>query len=180
MAGWNDAYCVRYLKTFQAMPLSSKLMDHSLVLSPLCLTWVAYRGGFFGADELADVPILAHMWLYLAGLYWLSYTVTLTNYLRGYFAQRRGVLPAKPGRKPQLAVLKAYLVTFGVMFVVFTLAMFYVTATKHHTTHHTGTPWGVGLFMLAMFFQQLSQYTRSRYWNIPLEQQATQLDPATA
>jgi len=120
------------------------------------------------------------MWSYLAGLYWLIFTVTLTNYLRGYFALHRGVLPAQPGRKPQLAVLKAYMVIYAVTFVVYTLAIFYIEATKHHTTHHTGSSWGFELFILAMFFQQLSQYTRSRYWNIPLEQHTSQLDPATA
>jgi len=39
---WSGAYCVRYLKTYQAMPTRYKVLDLNLILSPLVVTVVAF------------------------------------------------------------------------------------------------------------------------------------------
>ena len=170
MAIWeSNESCVRYLKTFRAMPLASKLMDLSLVLAPLTITLMTYLiYKYSGTGIYAEVPYALRIWLCLAGLLWLGYFNVISQYLRGYFAQQRGVQPAPPHRKTDLSYTKAYAILWGVLFVASNL-LDYVLQMRHHTHKPMGWLYASNLLALAIFFQFLSMYTRSRFWDIALE-----------
>jgi hypothetical protein len=164
----SDAKCVRYLKTFRAMPLTSKLMDLSFVLSPLTITWMTYLiYKYNGTGIYAEVPNIWRIWLCLAGLWWLGCFNVISQYLRGYFAQQRGIQPAPPHRKTDLSYTKAYAILWGVLFVALNLLDYVLL--RHHTHKPLGWLYTNNLLFLVMFFQSLSMYTRSRFWNVALE-----------
>jgi hypothetical protein len=165
VAIWNsDAFCVRYLRTFRAMPWPSKLLDISGGLAPLGITWIAY---VYRTDGYAGLPILRYCWSFLTILYWLGYVGVMSNYVRGYLAQRRGVRPATPGRKPKLAYLKRYSMIFGAIACMFALLIYLMSMRR--SIHGTRGLWASDVLFLVFFYQNISTYTRNRFWNAPLD-----------
>lgn len=160
MAIWeSDESCVRDLKTFRAMPWSSKLMDLSFVLFPLGLTWIAYLYRTDGQDD-------ARIWSWLAGFCWLVPFKVILTYVRGHYAERRGLQPAPPVQRPNLEFMKWFTIIIGVLAVLIVLLQWLVPL--HHTVNHSREWWANIFLLVSLFFLNLSTYTRSRYWNAEL------------
>jgi hypothetical protein len=158
----TDESCVRDLKTFRMMPSSSKLMCLSFVLVPLGFTCVAY---LFRTDGQEDDRIWGTLWGWLAGFAWLGYAKVISDYIRGYFAERRKIAPAPSSHRPELETMKLLTVMFGVLAcLVFVL----VLVPIHHTVHHPRERWAENLPMIVFFFLYLATYTRRRYWDAVL------------
>jgi len=130
------------------------------------MTYLIYK--YRGTGIYAEVPNFWWIWLCLAGLWWLGYFNVISQYLRGYFAQQRGVQPAPPLRKTNLSYTKAHTIFWGVLFVALNL-FDYVLQMRHHTHKPLGWLYASNLLFLAFVFQSLSMYTRSRFWDIALE-----------
>lgn len=161
MAIWETTEsCVRDLKTFRAMPWSSKLMYLSFVLVPAGITWIAYLKRTDGQGD-------ARYWGWMAVLFWLGYAQEIPTYVRGYYAERRGIAPAPPGKRPNFESMKRSMVVLGVLVCVLTLLFCF--GSIHFTVHHPRAPWWSDILLgVVLFFQSLSTYTRSRYWNAEL------------
>jgi hypothetical protein len=156
---WSGAYCVRYLKTYQAMPTRYKVLDLSLILSPLGITVVAFH---YHADEL-----LGWIWPWIALIYWLTYAMNISCFVRGYIAQRRGVTPSPQSDAPNLKQERRWLIAFGAViggFVLLDIAATLNFAGKHHKSNHADL-WVPILILLVLFIQQLWTYVRHRFWD---------------
>ncbi len=152
---WSSAYCVRYLKTFQAMRWHDKLLDLSSVLVPVGLTATLYlkRNG-----EHLDAT-----WKWATILCWVFYGVSVSSYIHGYIAERRGISPTPPGKDPDLAREKERLITFSAVVILLVFLNVALSFPRHHLR---GSDWDLAIILLAAFFPSLSIYTRRRYWNL--------------
>lgn len=155
MAIWaTDESCVRDLKTFRVMPWSSKLMDLSFILFPIGLTWIAYLYRTDGQDD-------ARFWSWLAGFCWLVPLKVFVTYIRGHYAERRGVPPAPPGRRLNLVFVKWFTIMIGIATVLIVLLQGLVPL--HHNVNHSREWWANVFVLVSLFFTNLSMYTRNRY-----------------
>jgi hypothetical protein len=152
--------CVRDLKTFRAMPWSSKLMDVSFIVFPLGLTWIAYLYRTDGQDD-------ARFWSWLAGFCWLVLFKVILTYVRGHYAGRQGVPPAPSGQRPNLEFMKWFTIFLGIAAVLIILLPWLLPI--HHTVNHPRERWANDFLLVSLFFTNLSMYTRSRYWDIELD-----------
>jgi hypothetical protein len=156
---WSSAYCVRYLKTFQAMSWRDRLLDLSSVLMPVGLTATLYlnRNG-----EHLDAT-----WKWATILCWVFYGVSVSSYIHGYIAERRGISPTPPGKDPDLAREKERLITISAVVIVLVSlnAAIYISFPGHHLR---ASEWDLAIILLAAYFPSLSIYTRKRYWNLKL------------
>jgi len=152
--------CVRDLKTFRAMPWSSKLMYLSFVLVSLGFTWVAYLSRTDGRDD-------ARFWGWAAVLCWIGYALEIPTYVRGHYAERRGVPPAPSGKRPNFEFMKRSMILLGSLTCLLTILI--LISSIHHPVYNAREGWTFVILGIAFFFQQLSTYTRSRYWDIALE-----------
>jgi len=155
---WEESSCVRYWKTFKAMPPFSKLCDLSIFLTPLIVTWMAcqdFEAGYW-------------KWLMssVALLNWLAVFMVVAKYLRGYHADLRGVQAAPAGKPPGLKSEKVWLVVYICMTTM--MAFIGWMEYKHKPTQPFGETWSMTTLYLTMFIQSLSTYTRKRFWNVPL------------
>jgi len=156
----SNESCVRDLKTFRAMPWSSKLMYLSGVLVYVGFTWVAY-------SEWTDGQHDARFWGWLVVLLWLVYALEILTYVRGHYAGRQGVPPAPSGQRPNLEFMKWFTIFLGIAAVLIILLPWLLPI--HHTVNHPRERWANDFLLVSLFFTNLSMYTRSRYWDIELD-----------
>jgi phosphate/sulfate permease len=160
MVFWqSDAACVRFLMTFRIMPRWYKLLDLSIILSPILTTFIAYTSVRDG--------ILGYFWVVLAGLYWLIYSMYALAFARGYSARRKGIAPSLPGKEPNLSQQRGFLIVLIVIIVVFGAAFtgLYISYPRPLKGHD----WSPELVLPILFFQQVSAFARNRFWNVVLE-----------
>jgi len=159
----SDAECLRYLKTFRAMPWFSKLVTLSFVLFPLGLTWIAY---IYRTDGQADNRIWGLYYCWLAGFCWLGFLKEISTYVRGHYAERRGVPPTPPGCWPEPTTERTVLVTLCVVVLLIARSTF---LPKHHIIPHPQDRWVIYLLVFSVFFAVLPGYTRKHYRDIELD-----------
>lgn len=140
----SDAYCVWYWQTFKEMSWPSKLMEATFLLQPLCATPVAFL--------YKEHDFLEAFWIAAVALLWLSCADTLLYYVRGRYAQRRGVRPEPPPAKPSLKLPLSNFIS------LWDLVLFGGTAwlCVFHKQNEVIT-----LMFLLLFFQRLSAYPRA-------------------
>jgi hypothetical protein len=161
----TDADCVRELKTLEVMPWASRaVVLLSDALSPVLITLVAY---LWPRGEL-----LGHIWQWLAALSWAAYAVQLVSYARGHFARMRGVPPSQPGKRPDLKREKWFVGVSLVAALLMCLAWISVHLRAQSDKYILGSP--LLAMITAMGIQQLSTYTRHRFWNADFEEAVQQ------
>jgi hypothetical protein len=154
MGPWTDAFCVRYVRTDQAMPWPYKVLDLSFILMPPAITWAAcLRDGRF---------IRVEYWL-MAVVCWLIFLLNIANQIRGRYALKRGVLPAPPGADMTLAAKMDKLAT-AICGLVFGTSLLLAFGHKGHSQDLADI-----LLMFVLFVMSLSSYSRARFWNLELE-----------
>ncbi|HZL51117.1 MAG TPA: hypothetical protein VFC37_09245 [Terracidiphilus sp.] len=156
---WSGAYCVRYLKTYQAMPTRYKVLDLNLILSPLVVTVVAF---YYHA-----VRHVGWIWPWLPLLYWFAYAMNVSCFVHGYIAQRRGISPSPQCGAPNLKQERSWLIAFGA--VIGGLVLLDIAATLYFSANHhkidLADLWVLSLLLLVLFIQQLWEYVRHRFWD---------------
>jgi len=155
---WSDAYCVRYLRTFQVMPWPYKILDVSFIFVPIVVTWIASANHEWG--------LAAIIWLCLAIAYWLILLVFVMTFIRGHFARKRGVQPALPGAEPNLDLERRILWWTGIatsasLILGFVLSLF-------QPIHDKESFWTYNLLLPCFIVQQATTYARRRFWNAEL------------
>jgi len=155
MLGLSDAYCVRYLQTFQAMPWRYKVLDLSSETAPLVATFIAWGARDDGRWD--------GWWVALAALCWLGFAVTISNYIRGYLAQKRGVQPAPHEPKPGQGASRVMMILFGAA-TIFLFGLPLVNSVRHGFQNSESGGLSGGVFLI-LFTQQLSTYARYRSWD---------------
>jgi hypothetical protein len=146
----SDAYCVWYWKTFKSMHWPSKLMELSFIVVPLCVSSIAWL-------HKADGLYWGIFWIAASGLVWWTCFATLSQYVRGWFAQRRGVAPAPNPRRSTFTPSRGMLVF---AFAMACLCVVMLVSRPHDQRLDRNTQVVALLFLLA-FFQYLSSYPRS-------------------
>jgi len=160
MLGLTDAYCVRYLQTFQAMPWRYKMLDISSEIAPLVATFIAWAGRHDGGWN--------SLWVGIAILFWLGFALTISNYIRGYLALKRGVQPAPRETKPGFRPSRVMMILFGAgTILLFGLPL--VNSFRHGFQDVGSRDQSAGIFLI-LFTQQLSAYARNRSWDDAPEQ----------
>jgi drug/metabolite transporter (DMT)-like permease len=155
---WTDAFCVRYVKTFQAMSRPYQVADiGSPLLAALTMGWAA--------SVPQDSYLLVVMYRILAGMYWAIFGQQVLNHIRGRFAMRRGVRPAPPGADPNVQLQKRSAIISAIM----AGALFLLVVAFMPWHKPTPDAWTIPLFLWAGCFLQLSAYVRACYWDLHLE-----------
>ena len=155
----SDAACVRALKTFRAMPWPYKALDVSMILSPILVTLIAYLG-------LDDEP-LEYFWEAIAVLYWLVYARYVLAFVRGYYAERKGIVAAAPETEPEFGQGRGTMITFVIVTVVWEGFSILVWMHAPHSIKRRDSS-SIAL-PLVFLFQQASRYARNRFWNISFQ-----------
>jgi hypothetical protein len=156
----TDATCVRSLQTLKIMPWHYRALSLSLILAPFAVT---VAGCFHTGNN-----DLSAFWPWLIIFFWLGFGLDLSIYIRGYLAQSRGVSPARPGKRPSLGVEIGYLMLL--MIVVGLMAN--IALGGLHPFQRGAHDWSLLLIMIALLFQQLSNYARTRFWDADLNDHA--------
>jgi hypothetical protein len=141
------------------MPTQFKVLDLSLILSPLGVTVVALH---YHADDH-----IGWIWPWIVLLYWLTYAINVSCFFRGYIAQRRGIFPSPQRAAPNLNQERRWLIIFGaviggLVLLDITLALYF--AAKHRKFDPADL-WVPTLIFLVLFNQQLWTYVRHRFWD---------------
>jgi CDP-diglyceride synthetase len=143
----SDAQCVYSITRFRAMTRGYKLLSLAYILAPISVTAAIF------APKKQDW--LEVWWPCLALFFWLVFALDTLTYLRGHLAQRRGIMPEGPGKRPSslptIGTLLSFMVIVGLMFVV--------------ATHGEHPDWALPLFFFALLANQCSSYARSRFWD---------------
>jgi hypothetical protein len=103
-------------------------------------------------------------WMSLAIAYWSVCAVRVSIFVRGYFAQRRGIAPAPPPEAPLpsgYALAKWIWRLTGVFACV--SAAINLVFTVLRPTARSAQRWVPTLLLFAIFMQQLSMYGRSSF-----------------
>jgi hypothetical protein len=151
---WNETYCVRFLKTFLAMPWQYRFLDLSVFLASISMTLSCSLEPAKGLVSVA--------YRVLAGLYWLICMMYVANFVRGWLALRRGVPPAPPRKEPQVQLEKWGTIGTGLILGLM-VASVGILAAKHGPDL---SAWATVFFIAALFFSSLSSYARSRFWDL--------------
>jgi hypothetical protein len=146
----SDAYCVWYWESFQAMHWPSRLMELSFIVVPLCATTIAWL-------HQADGLYWGIFWIALSGLVWWGCAATLSHYVRGWFAQRRGV-PAAPNPGRSAFTPSRGMLVFACAMACLCIVMLASRPPGERPDRNTEV---LALLFLLAFFQYLSSYPRS-------------------
>lgn len=155
----SDANSVRFLKTFRIMPWTYKVVEFGQILIPAVFTWMAVANQgqeFYGT-----------FWICAAVISWLFLAITASYYARGYLAERRGVRPAPPDKRPDLELNRRMLIIFGILVGLIFLIVIY--KFLRHPDHFTGHDWAGEIILPALLIQFLSSYLRNRFWDASFE-----------
>lgn len=114
-----------------------------------------YSSRFFGIGARV-------YWTIMAAVSWWACTVTLLQYGRGWWAQRRGVPPEQPAGTPNPRQPKWLLIGLGAVACLFTLGV--VSHAGRHPDKQTEEN---ALLFLNLFFILLSMYPRGRAEDMP-------------
>jgi len=154
---WDNKYCVRFLKTFQAMPWQYRVLDFSVFLAPISMTLSCLLEPTNGVINIE--------YRILAVILWLVSILHVVNFVRGWLALRRGVQAAPPGKKHNTRLDKWGIFATGVILGLMILAES-ILAVKHGLDLDA---LATTFFIAALFFQSLSSYVRSRFWALTFE-----------
>jgi hypothetical protein len=151
------------------MPLRFKIFDSSFVLAPLSCAMAAYLD--MPEQVQSKVP-LATTDILLAATYGLFCVGLILTYVRGHFAQRRGIQPAPVGKKQPFteesgAFLFVILIVVGVMWA--SCVWMNVDGWLHYPTHYRGPISGPNLSSLGSCIWILFMYTRFRFRDSKLD-----------
>ena len=155
----SDAACVRALKTFRMMPWLYKVLDLSMVLCPLLATFMMH--------PRPEAGWLGHFWEAIVALYWLAYASHLLAFVRGHFAERKGVAPSPPGSEPNLGQQRAGLILLIVLLVIVGAAN--IDLWMSFPAPRTNLDLSSMTLFSVLFIQQASTFAPSRFWNVSFE-----------
>ncbi len=149
--------------------LSKNLQDHALDLQGSGI-WPAFNTAVFTWMAVANQgqEFYGTFWVCLSVLSWLFLAMTVSYYARGYLAERRGVRPAPPDKRPDLALKRRMLIIFGILVSLIFLTVIY--KFLRHPDHFTGPDWaGEVILPAALLVQLLANYLRDRFWDASFE-----------
>ena len=141
---------VWFWETFQAMRWPSKLMGATMVLPPVFAILVARLES--GEERGSRV-----FWMIVAAICGLACAMTLSQYVRGWFAQRRGVPPEPYAYTPNSRQPRWLLIWVGAVGGLLTLEL-----VSHIGRHPDKQTEKLALTFYCLFFILLSGYSRSR------------------
>jgi len=151
------------------MPVRFKIFESSFLLAPLSCALAAYLDM---PEQIQSKVPLATTDALLAGTYGLFYACVIVTYIRGHFAQKRGIHPAPADKQqPRFDEIRTFflvvLIAVGVMLAL--CAWMNVDGWLHYPTHYRGPISGSTLWFLGFFIWMLFMYTHIRFRDLKLE-----------